>query len=72
MTPLQRVHLKIQEISKEYSNIPVCVLVHEFGYSPHITSHLEALVNLELICFTDIAKEHIRLTESGKLAGPSE
>ena len=68
MTPLQQVHLRIQELGREYGHIPINIIVQEFPQNPHVAKHIEALVHLEFIYFADQEKENIILTESGKLA----
>ncbi len=70
MNTLQQVHLRIQELSKEYQiHIPVNSIVQDFDDNPEVISqHIESLSHLSFIAFTDGTRKEIILTETGKLA----
>ncbi len=68
MTPLQRLHLRIQEISKDFMYIPVHVIVKEFKQTPDIISEIESLVHMGFIDPAFYKLGEIKLTSEGRLA----
>ena len=73
MATLQQVHLKIQEISKEYANIPIQLILGEFEPDSEIAKHLVSLIHLAFIDFSYYKHGEIKLTETGRLANiPTE
>ena len=67
-------HLKIQEISKGLKSFPHLNIKQLLGNDVNksdlndFMGHIEALVAMGYIEFTDKSKQEIKLTESGKLA----
>ncbi len=71
MATIHQVHLRIQELSKEWYNIPVNYLLQQFGDEPEmIHLHLESLLRLSFISDEHYKRGIVRLTLHGKLTTP--
>ena len=64
-TPLQQVHIWIQEMSKSRTFIPAYMLIKHFKGDPDIIKHIEQLVTMNVLDDVYFKIGEIKLTPAG-------
>jgi len=73
MATIHQVHLRIQELSKEWHNIPVSYLLLQFATEPEVIHrHLQSLLLLAFISDEHYKRGIVRLTMHGRLTIPPQ